>query len=291
MVRNANLIFRYSLLLSLALGTALTAHAQGQQQRPRLVLQALDLNHDGSLSPDEIQAAPKSLLVLDTNGDGQLSFVDELSPRRPDAGANPDQMVEQFMKFDRNGDGVLTPDELPERMQALFIRADINKDGKLTPDEIRQSVAKTSSPRGRDSADVARMLRLDPLIDVLDADHDGVVSAVEITQSSTLLLTLDKNHDGTISPDEMAMRQQSPAERTAHILSEFDANKDGKLSRDEVPDGLRARFAEADKNGDGFLDANELQQMFANMPPGGLGRRPEGQGDQNSQQQPKGPTN
>jgi Ca2+-binding EF-hand superfamily protein len=267
------------------------ADAQAQQQRPRLVLQALDLNKDGSLSPDEIQAAPKSLLVLDLNGDGQLNFVDELSPRRQDAGANPEQLVELLMKFDKNGDGVLTPDELPERMQALFVRADANKDGKLTPDEIRQSAGRTAGPRGRDAGDVARMLRLDPLIDVLDADHDGVISAAEIQQSSVLLLKLDKNHDGTISFDEMVMRQQSPAERAAHVLSEFDTNHDGKLSRDEVPDGLRARFDDADKNGDGFLDANELQLMFAAMPAGGFGRRPEGQGDQNSlpnQEKPKG---
>src|ERR1700743_1039286 len=114
--RNANLIFRLGLPLSLALGAALAAHAQQGQQRPRLVLQALDLNHDGILSANEIQAAPKSLMVLDTNGDGQINFVDELSPRRQDAGANPGQMVEQLMKFDKNGDGVLTPDELPDRM-------------------------------------------------------------------------------------------------------------------------------------------------------------------------------
>ena len=72
------------------------------------------------------------------------------------------------------------------------------------------------------------------------------------------------------------------------MLSEFDTNKDGKLSRDEVPDGLRARFADADKNGDGFLDASELQLMFAAMPPGGLGRRPEAQ-ENHGDQQPKGP--
>ncbi len=288
MSHNATHALRCVLPLSFALSTALTAYAQGgPQQRPRLVLQALDRNHDGTLSLDEIQAAPKSLLTLDTNGDGQINFVDELTPRRQDAGVNPDQMVEQLMKFDRNGDGVLTPDELPERIQALFTRADVNKDGKLTPDEIRQSFAKTSGPRGRDAGDVARMLRLDPLVDALDADHDGILSAAEIQQSSTLLLTLDKNHDGSITPDEMPMRQQSPAERAAHMLSEFDTNKDGKLSREEVPDGMRARFDAADKNNDGFLDANELQQMFATMPPGGLNRRPEAQSDP----QQKGPTN
>lgn len=248
------------------------------------MLQALDLDHDGNLSPQEIQSAPASLLTLDRDGDGQLSFVDELSPRRTDAGASPDQLVSQLMQFDRNADGVLTPDELPERMKSLFTRADANKDGKLTPDEIRQSASKTGSPHGHAGSgrEAGNMLRLDPIIDVLDADHDGNISADEIKEASAHLLQLDKNHDGAITADEMPMRQQSPAERAAHMLDEFDTNHDGKLSREEAPDGLRARFDAADKNSDGFLDKSELEQM-----PAGAPRR--APGNDTAPQQPKGP--
>ena len=45
-------------------------------------------------------------------------------------------MVKTLMAFDKNGDGKLTRDEVPERMQGLFDRADIDKDGVLTADEI-----------------------------------------------------------------------------------------------------------------------------------------------------------
>ncbi|WP_158615454.1 EF-hand domain-containing protein [Acidipila sp. EB88] len=261
---------RKSLVAVLALSACTAALAQRQQGRPRLVLEALDLDHDGSLSKQEIQAAPASLHALDRDQDGQLS-LEELTPRRDDAGANPAQLVTQLMQFDKNADGVLTPDELPERMQSLFARADTNKDGKLTPDEIRQSAARTSAPRGRpsDPAETIDLLHLDPVVDALDIDHNGVISAEEIRTASLHLLVLDKNHDGILSADEMIVRQQSPAQRVAHILREFDTNEDGKLSLEEVPDGMRGRFADADKNKDGFLDASELQQMFASMPANG----------------------
>lgn len=48
---------------------------------------ALDLNHDGELSADEIAHASASLLALDKNGDGKLDR-EELRPQRP-AGERP----------------------------------------------------------------------------------------------------------------------------------------------------------------------------------------------------------
>ena len=44
----------------------------------------------------------------------------------------------------------------------------------------------------------------------------------------------------------------------ATALTQFDANRDGKLSREEVPETMRASFNRQDSNGDGFLDASEM---------------------------------
>ena len=254
------------LLLALALSAfaLTTAQAQGGRERPRYTLQALDLDHDGTLSAQEILAAPTSLLNLDRNGDGQLT-PDELEPPRPNSGLTPDQLVDQLMALDRNHDGVLTPDELPDRLQPLFQRADTNHDGKLTPDEIRHSAAHAGMPIGplARPGSASGAMRLDPVNFALDLDHDGTLSAAEIHAAGTSLLVLDQNHDGKITPDEMRVRQQTPAERAAHVMDEYDTNKDGKLSPEELPDGLRPHFTEADRNQDGVLDLNELTLYFA----------------------------
>jgi hypothetical protein len=53
---------------------------------------------------------------------------------------NPTRVVDRIMSFDRDGDGRITKDELPERMQELIARHDRNDDGALTFDEARASV-------------------------------------------------------------------------------------------------------------------------------------------------------
>lgn len=237
---------------------------QAQRERPRLVLQALDLDHDGSLSAAELRNASAALLTLDRNGDGQLT-ADELEPPRPDAGMSADQLTTLLMGFDRNGDGVLSAEEVPERLKPMFTRGDRDHDGKLTAAEIRAMAQRTGAPNGHAGGPGSStgVMRQDPLLNSLDADHDGVVSAAEITAAPVTLASLDKNGDGTLSPEEIRVRQPSPAERTAHLLDEFDTDKDGKLSSAEAPDGLRARFSAADLNHDGVLDREELLQMFA----------------------------
>lgn len=48
------------------------------------------------------------------------------------------QIVERIMSYDKNGDGKVTVDELPERMQHLVAMGDTNKDGALDRDEVRK---------------------------------------------------------------------------------------------------------------------------------------------------------
>lgn len=248
------------------------AMAQGPVARPqpRLVLDALDLNHDGKLSADEIAAAPQSLLKLDINGDGTLTF-DELMPRPENAGASSAELTRQLMSFDKEGKGYLVSADLPERMQGIFRRADTNHDGKLTPAEIEAISAHQGMPNGLAPAKgrAGGIFRLDPLLNALDTDHDGVISAAEIAAASKTLLTLDTNGDGEISADEMRMRQQTPEERADHMLEEWDTDKDGRISRAEAPERMAGgAFDAADKNHDGFLDRDELIEMFRSQAAG-----------------------
>lgn len=59
-----------------------TTSADTHRPPPSPVFAALDTNHDGTISADEIANAPAALKTLDKNGDGQLT-QDELRPPRP----------------------------------------------------------------------------------------------------------------------------------------------------------------------------------------------------------------
>jgi hypothetical protein len=136
--------------------------SKGRGRRPPPpIIAALDANHDGVLSAEEIANAPAALKALDKNSDGQLT-EDELRPQGPPPGGPDGQQGERppqglppggdanhphppmppvMMALDTNGDGVLSADEIANASASL-LKLDKNGDGQLTMDEIRP-------PRGK----------------------------------------------------------------------------------------------------------------------------------------------
>ena len=156
--------FRFSklLLASLCLAT-LFAHAEPPTDEIAEKFKQFDTNHDGVLSGDELNAAP-FLRKLDLNGDGVVTLEEarEAIAKIREAAAEKareklgdiaegklsTEMV--FKRLDKNGDGKLTPDELPSK--AWFEKLDLNKDGVVTLDEARQVLGDTFSPRALKAA-------------------------------------------------------------------------------------------------------------------------------------------
>jgi hypothetical protein len=54
--------------------------------------------------------------------------------------------------------------------------------------------------------------------------------------------------------------ERSTAPKVASALERFDKNKDGSLDRSEVPEPMARRFKEIDSDGDGKLNARELER-------------------------------
>jgi Ca2+-binding EF-hand superfamily protein len=52
------------------------------------------------------------------------------------------------------------------------------------------------------------------------------------------------------------------------MLQRMDRNGDGRLAKDELPPQMEGRFPAADKNSDGYLDADELSSMPGRRPGG-----------------------
>ena len=133
----------------------------------------------------------------------------------------------------------------------LFSKLDANKDGYVTPDEVQEP----------QKALYERMLR--------NADKDGDKK-----------LSKEEFQAG-LKPDETP-RQPLPGGGAGipmpkggkgdprEIFNRMDANKDGKLSRDELPERIRENFARIDANGDGSVSVEEFAQIgrqFGKAPP------------------------
>jgi Ca2+-binding EF-hand superfamily protein len=254
----------FSLLFAVPITTAQSPG--GGPPAPRPVFLAIDSNGDGKFSVEEIAAASVGLITLDKDHDGQLTSLEYL-PSQNDPNANkPDEATQRLMLLDRNGDGILTKDEIPERMQGLLSRIDTNHDGKITPDEIRASAKSQGGPIGRPQR-TGDATRMDPVLSALDTNHDGIISAAEIAAAPASLRTLDKDGDGELSTAELRPKQMTPADRAKHMLDEWDTNKDGKITKAEAPDRMQQQFDTFDTNHDGALTEDEIAAYFASLPP------------------------
>jgi Ca2+-binding EF-hand superfamily protein len=148
------------------------------------------------------------------------------------------------------------------------------------------------------------------LFTALDTDGQPGLSPAEIDRATTTLTALDANHDGQLTAGEVPMagrggrrgfpgrggpegfrgrggRGDEPGEAApttaddlADTLMAFDQNKDGKLTRAEVPERFQGLFDRADANKDGQITADELKQAASAQPgPASQGRGRDGRGE------------
>ena len=137
-------------------------------------------------------------------------------------------------------------------------------------------------------------IKISPILNAVDANQDGVLSADEIAGAAAQLKKLDKNGDGKLTRDEAGIHMdqipgrggrgegrggrgegrgegrgrdggevETPApppsadDMTASLMM-FDANHNGQLEKSEVPEGLQGLFERGDTNKDGILTKEEI---------------------------------
>jgi hypothetical protein len=156
-----------------------------------------------------------------------------------------------------------------------------------------------------------------PILEALDSDRNGEISSSEIDMAVVALKTLDKNKDGKLDREELrpefgdrgfggpppggfggrggfGAREGSPEENAAFIdrVMQRDANDDGKISKDELPEFMQRMMEFADADGDGVLTRDEIERMADRRrgPPEGRGPgRPPGGEDPGRPDRPERP--
>ena len=132
---------------TLALGAAVFAgasladgwgrhHGAGHHGGGMRFFEQFDANEDGRLTQAEIDQVRQSRLAeFDQNGDGSLS-LEEYQALWMDA--MRERMVDRFQAHDDDGDGMVTAEEFGESFDRIVIRFDRNGDGEVTADEMRR---------------------------------------------------------------------------------------------------------------------------------------------------------
>ncbi len=232
------------------------------------IFEQLDQNQDNKLSQEEIGERQR-LLQADADQDGSVTReeLQNLLARRRDQ-AEPQLNAEQFFaRLDQNKDEKITKEELNERSQWL-LSADANEDGEITLAE-----AKAGLERLRERS----RFRFDPeqTFTRLDENQDGKLQKDELRGPFAAGLTdLDADNDGEITKQEFLARADRIRARLAQafqiptveeMFTQYDANQDGKLVKDELPERTADFVLRADRDSDGAVTKEELQAARERM--------------------------
>jgi Ca2+-binding EF-hand superfamily protein len=119
-----------------AIATAAYAAEGPARMHQDMRMHKADADKSGDITFDEFSAAMKNRLdAADTNHDGKIT-VEELAAQLEKA--RYERMAKRMIRrFDTNGDGELTEDEVQGRQKKLFALLDKNDDGKIEKSEMR----------------------------------------------------------------------------------------------------------------------------------------------------------
>jgi len=177
---------------------------------------------------------------------GSLGALAQDSASTATAGARPSPFQHILKEMDTNGDGKISPDEYvaaaTKRFQSVEVR---NKAG------IAAASAPAAMTRERNMAQRE--------LERLDTNHDGVVTRAEyLAAAGARFDAMDTAHTGKLTAQELAATTQEFSAR--HEARPMGPNRgvDANMTLEQYQSRAKARFTRLDRNGNGFLEADEL---------------------------------
>ena len=142
-----------------------------------------------------------------------------------------------FDRFDKNNDGKLVQDEVPDVLWGHLSKADANGDGQLSKEELKTAFEKRRERSARKQGHGTKG-RDRP-------DHGGRGAG---------------NRRERRGPGQGPGGQPWQPPKVDQVFSRFDGNKDGQLGEDEVPAVIWQHMQKADQDGDGKVSKEELKE-------------------------------
>ncbi len=256
----------------------------------------LDKDGDKAVSKEEAGDRWQGLGKLDKDGDGKVTMQELMAgrPGGPEGGApkggpgapgGPQAGRGEFFKnADKNNDGKISKDEAPGQMWERLSKLDKDNDGAVSKEEMAAMMAGRGGPGGPGGPGGGGP----QMFERADKNGDGKISKDEAPgEMWERLSKLDKDGDGAVSKEEMAAMTAGrggpggpggakgpgggpQAGGPAAMFPRYDVDKDGKLSKSEVPAEMWEKMSKADENADGLISREELE--------GAYGRREGGPG-------------
>ena len=248
-------------------------------------LKSIDTDGDKAISKEEAGERWERMGKLDKDGDGKVTMQELMAghsgpgtgPGRPGENGGPGEM---FKRSDKNNDGKLSKDEVPEALWGRMGKLDKDGDNAISQEEAKAGRPEGAQPpggpeKGKGKGEPGEMLKR------ADKNGDGNISKDEVPEEAWARLgKLDKDSDGVVSKAELgaamaAMRggkgkdgakgkgQDGGSQGGAGAMfSRFDKDTDGKLSESEVPAEMWGKLRKADTDADGFVSKEELDKVY-----------------------------
>jgi Ca2+-binding EF-hand superfamily protein len=232
---------------------------------PNAMFSAIDADSDGMITRAELRRAVSQLRKLDADKDGNISLA-EVSVGGPGGPGgpmgDPAQFVERMMQNDKNGDGRLTVDEVPDFQRPMLEGADANRDGAIDRNELATAAQNMRNrfpgpggaggfpggPNGfRGAGGLNGPANPNQITgQALQGDRNGDlrITQDEVSpQAWNMMQGGDQNGDGGVDPAEMQIIMRRMGGRARALSAELgqDANNNGAQGRDNAPRNRRNR--------------------------------------------------
>jgi Ca2+-binding EF-hand superfamily protein len=229
-------------------------------------LKEVDANKDGVITLEEFLAPRDPTFArFDKNGDGVI----ERAEFEAFAKESADYWVKRFIKrFDTDKDGRISKEEFAKARRERLAMRDLDGDGRIGPEDMGPGMRERFREwreRSREGKEAGREAGQET--GKADEAAKGERRSFDLRRliggADRRFNRMDKNGDGFIDAKDL---EPAAAERVAfaskRFFKRFDADADGKVTRDEFNRFAKERFAGLDMDGDGRITDADLPPMM-----------------------------